>query len=203
MQGCIRYWSVKSVYSMPMDKRRSNMEISKPLVCASWLSTVAGNWHWSPTMTACTAPLPKGKMTAGSMTWAASSITMKGKVLLSKGPMPQPMQVAQTTSTVSKTAFMPFSPLLMPISPSRVSREYGSLAEHRPMRSTRTPNACSCWATLSQPLLLKADASTGPRLVFSHSQMIAEAVVVFPVPGGPWIKVKRCLLSRTISHAFC
>ena len=107
--------------------------------------------------------------------------------------MPQPMQVAQTTSTVSKTAFMPFSPLLMPISPSRVSREYGSLAEHRPMRSTRTPNACSCWATLSQPLLLKADASTGPRLVFSHSQMIAEAVVVFPVPGGPWIKVKRCL----------
>lgn len=44
---------------------------------------------------------------------------------------------------------------------------------------------------LSHPLLEKAEASTGPRLLFSQPQMMAEAVVVFPVPGGPWIKLKR------------
>ena len=44
---------------------------------------------------------------------------------------------------------------------------------------------------LSHPLLLKADAKTGPRLLFSQPQMMAAAVVVLPVPGGPWIKLKR------------
>jgi len=46
-------------------------------------------------------------------------------------------------------------------------------------------------AMLSHPLLLKADANTGPRLLFSQPQMMAAAVVVLPVPGGPWIKLKR------------
>ena len=40
-------------------------------------------------------------------------------------------------------------------------------------------------AILSQPLLLKAEAKTGPRFVFNQPQIMAEAVVVFPVPGGP------------------
>ena len=44
---------------------------------------------------------------------------------------------------------------------------------------------------LSHPLLLKADANTGPRLLFSQPQIMAAAVVVLPVPGGPWIKLKR------------
>ena len=37
--------------------------------------------------------------------WAASSMTMKGKVQESKGPIPHPMQVAQTTSIFSSTAW--------------------------------------------------------------------------------------------------
>ena len=59
---------------------------------------------------------------------------------------------------------------------------------------------------LSHPLLLKADAKTGPRLLFSQPQMMAAAVVVLPVPGGPWIKLKRLgeeLLEPVEKNSFC
>ena len=35
--------------SMPIDMSLSKRLTSSPALWASWLSTVAGNWHWSPT----------------------------------------------------------------------------------------------------------------------------------------------------------
>mmetsp|Transcript_4622 Transcript_4622/g.12845 ORF Transcript_4622/g.12845 Transcript_4622/m.12845 type:complete len:206 (+) Transcript_4622:2-619(+) len=180
-----------------MDSRRSNIEMSRPPFCASWLRTVAGNWHWSPTMTACTAPLPRGKITAGSMTCAASSTTMKGNFILSSGPIPQPMHVAHTTSIVSMTILMPLSPRLAPHSASRASSEYGLSAGHRPILSTRTPKLCKPSAKLSVPRFEKELARIGPRPVRNHPHIRATDDVVLPVPGGPWMRLKRRLWSKT------
>lgn len=75
------------------------MEMSKPADCASWLRTVAGSWHWSPTITAwafaCQGNSAKSgeaaETSAGLRSIAA--VNSGGGQRFNRAPGPQPVGV--------------------------------------------------------------------------------------------------------------
>mmetsp|Transcript_99583 Transcript_99583/g.277238 ORF Transcript_99583/g.277238 Transcript_99583/m.277238 type:complete len:220 (-) Transcript_99583:820-1479(-) len=100
-----------------------------------------------------------------------------------------PIHVAHTTSAFFNSFHRP-------------SRAYcftsSRMLSGRPTRTTFRPFFPMPFTKLSTAVLLSAVTSIGRSTssYLTRAETICTAVVVFPVPGGPWMSVMRCVQAR-------
>mmetsp|Transcript_82876 Transcript_82876/g.208822 ORF Transcript_82876/g.208822 Transcript_82876/m.208822 type:complete len:252 (-) Transcript_82876:931-1686(-) len=195
MCGCIRYCVSKSTGRTPCVTKRVNSDSPRSSVSATSESTVGGNWHWSPIRMACWQPLAKGTSAADSAACVHSSIRTVPKRILSKVVPEAPIQVAHTTSAFFKSF-------------QRPSKAYcftsSLMLSGLPTRTTCKPRLPMPLTKLSTAVLLSAVTSIGSstRPYCTKADTICTAVVVLPVPGGPWIRVMRRVQAKVSASSW-
>mmetsp|Transcript_102685 Transcript_102685/g.320000 ORF Transcript_102685/g.320000 Transcript_102685/m.320000 type:complete len:278 (-) Transcript_102685:322-1155(-) len=199
--GCMRYCTFSMCGTTWRETNRSKRLTAKPDSSASRLTMVGGSCLWSPTRTA-TLRLPRarGMMVTGSVACAASSMTRLAKVLLSSTPLEAPLQVQHTTCDILRIWLSarhisspedPDGKFWRAFTSSTCSSSSGRIASGRPTRTARRPSSMQVLRMLSTAMLLSAQARTGVRPCSTQRRISFPAVWVFPVPGGPWISVRR------------
>ncbi len=95
---CIRYWTVsrRAICGPQRAISRSKRLVAKPSAAASRLTTVGGNWQWSPANTS-RSHRRMGIQQPGSVLWQASSITARSNRRAPRSWLSRPVVVAHST----------------------------------------------------------------------------------------------------------
>mmetsp|Transcript_25610 Transcript_25610/g.60924 ORF Transcript_25610/g.60924 Transcript_25610/m.60924 type:complete len:441 (+) Transcript_25610:1188-2510(+) len=184
----------------PAATRWSKRLTLSPPSSASREMMVGGSWQWSPTSATCLAPRTRGTSVLGSVACEASSRSTEGKVSFPSISLPAPLQVAHTTCARRSAATCAWwkasrslrSACRAAWDSSMCGRRSERTDSGRPTRTTAIPAAASPPTRLSTAMFESLVASTGPCPDLSQSEIRLIAVCVFPVPGGPWTRVRRC-----------